>query len=177
MDRVAEAGHISDRLYAINGQGMEALTNYIKWFRAEKKKDPAWHIDWIGRELVYGEFAFEAYNQTRLTKADLAGGMSYTERENTISHQGIDLWIMRYRTYDIKKKFGLSLMEFLNCEYAFAERLLKRARAEETRKAEELEKQEEEKRQQENNGYVQEGFQFPDIDDLAGVLNPGGDDD
>lgn len=165
-DVLQEGGHISDIMYTTGDRGMEALINYIKYFKGQKKKDPEWDMDWVGRELIYSEFAFEAYNRTPLTHEHPAGGMSYSEREDTIRHQCADLWIMRWQNYGIHKRFKIDLMDWMDLEYPVAEWLLRRARMEEERRQQELAKAEKDKDDQAPPAHSALG----DIDSLSDYL-------
>ena len=171
---IGPGGHISDRFYmsGTDGRaGVRVLKQYIAWFREQKERDASFSIDWVGQELVFDEFAFEEFNQTKMRPDDHAGGMMYSEREDTLRHQNVDAWLMRWRNYDIFKRFKITLLEWFDLPYPFAEWLLRRAMAEEERLQEEREKAEQERIANESNPNYKPSM--PSKEDMAAVFGGG----
>lgn len=125
-----EGGHISTPSYGNYEQGLSAMLRYVEWRREDARQDSTPKLDWVGKKLVADEFFYEAFNKTRLTEKDAAGGMSYNEREDTYHHQNADLWILRWRNHDVYRKFKVTLLEFFELPYSEAEWLIYRARKE-----------------------------------------------
>ena len=144
------------------------MKNYIDWYRNRRKSEPDRAVDWVGKALILDEFFYESFNQEPLKDTNHAGGMSYNQREDLWQHQNADVWIIRWKSRDIYKKFKLDLMQWFELPYPEAEWLLKRAAEEDAFIAK---RREEAKQENPGDG------ELPDLGDMADAFGNLGEED